>query len=492
MDAFPVVHRTDAELNPDPARVIAQLFLPGEEVRAGRSRAGAVLERVMALSEAEVDRLAEGLVRDFGHRHRDYTRVLTDNASTVSAHVQTHPVITGPRSLVLGAAFTAEYAIEGAALCNPSAVAHPDQSGLETGQLRVALSVRSIGEGHLSSIGFATATVGPGQRWSFAPRTSPVVAGTNVAAGWRREHLRAVLADEGLVTELAYVLLTGLPEQFSAPQLQRALGRVPLDLLSRPGGAATVALLHQLVPSSYEVSFPADIDLSQQVLLPSAAEESNGIEDARFVRVVDDDGTAEYRATYTAYNGHKIAPRLLTSPDLRHFRSHRLAGPAARNKGMALFPRPIGGRHWALGRSDGESTFVSSSTDGLIWEEPQLVQPPTASWEVLQVGNCGSPIETERGWLVLTHGVGPMRTYVIGAIVLDREDPTRVLGRLERPLLQSDPGEREGYVPNVVYSCGGLVHDGRLWLPYAIADQRIRVAWAVVDDVLDAMTPVTG
>jgi predicted GH43/DUF377 family glycosyl hydrolase len=486
------MHRVAAALDPDPARVIAQLYLPGEELRAGRSRAGAVVERVLALSDAEVEELAADLTRNFLHRHRDYIETLTANASTVSARVRhSAPAMTGPRALVLGASFTAEFAIEGAALCNPSVVAHPDQSGLLPGQLRVVLSVRSIGEGHLSSVGFAEATIGPGDQWVFTPRTSPAVAGVGAVSGWRRGHLRAVLADEGLVNELAYNILARLPEEFSAAQLLDALAQAPVDLVSRPGGSETLTLLHRLAASAYQVTFPDDIDLSQQVLMPSAAEESNGIEDARFVRVVEPDGTVEYRATYTAYDGNKIAPRVLTSPDLRRFRAHRLAGPAARNKGMALFPRPIAGRHWALARSDGENTFVASSADGFIWGEPHLVQPPSASWEILQVGNCGSPIETGRGWLVLTHGVGPMRTYVIGAVLLDLDDPTRLLARLDQPLLRGDATEREGYVPNVVYSCGGLVHDGRLWLPYAIADQRIRVAYAGLGEVLDAMTPVS-
>ena len=214
------------------------------------------------------------------------------------------------------------------------------------------------------------------------------------------------------------------------------------------------------------------------------------MEDARFVRFVGADGTVDYRATYTAYDGKAIAPRLLISPDLRRFQAHRLAGPTARNKGMALFPRMIDGRHWALGRSDGENTFVASSADGLVWGEPTLIQSPKESWEVIQIGNCGPPIETDRGWLVLTHGVGPMRTYVIGAMLLDLDDPSRIVANLGRPLLRGDRDEREGYVPNVVYSCGGLVHDGRLWLPYGIGDQRVRVAWAVLDDLLDAMTPV--
>ena len=212
------------------------------------------------------------------------------------------------------------------------------------------------------------------------------------------------------------------------------------------------------------------------------------MEDARFTRFVDDAGTVEYRATYTAYDGHQIAPRLLTSTNLSEFRAHRLAGPAARNKGMALFPRKVQGKYLALCRSDGESTSLSSSVDGYVWNKPQPVHAPHASWEWLQVGNCGPPIETDRGWLVLTHGVGAMRTYAIGALLLDLDDPTVVVGRLTDPLLEPDPSEQDGYVPNVVYSCGGLVHDGILWLPYGIGDARIGVAWTSLDALLGAMT----
>jgi predicted GH43/DUF377 family glycosyl hydrolase len=208
------------------------------------------------------------------------------------------------------------------------------------------------------------------------------------------------------------------------------------------------------------------------------------------VRFVAADGTVDYRATYTAYDGSAIAPRLLTSPDLRTFRAQRLAGPAARNKGMALFPRPVGGRHLALCRTDGESNSIASSDDGVVWSEPETIQVPVAPWEVLQVGNCGPPIETDEGWLVLTHGVGPMRTYAIGAILLDLDDPAHVVKRLELPLLQGLPGEQNGYVPNVVYSCGGVVHAGRLWLPYGISDARVGVVWVSVDELLAAMTPV--
>ncbi|HSY15270.1 MAG TPA: glycoside hydrolase family 130 protein [Jatrophihabitantaceae bacterium] len=447
MDAIPLtVQRVEAMLNPDPSRVIARLFLPGEELTAGRSRSAAVVERVLALPEAEVEEIAASLIGDYGDRHRNYAAMLIEHACLVSSHPPDGPLPVGgraprlspARTLLLGASFTAEYAVEGAALCNPSAVLAPDQSGLAAGQSRVALSLRGVGEGHLSSIGFATAIAGPGADWEFEPRPLPAVAGVSTA---------------------------GRPAR-------RRAAEVP------PGPVAP----------AYRVSFPPDVSLGQRVLLPSVAEESNGMEDARFVLFTDADGVAEYRATYTAYDGSHIASRLLTSPDLRQFQAHRLTGPGARNKGMALFPRLVGGRQLALCRSDGERTFLSASGDGFDWGEAELVQSPQASWELLQVGNGGPPIETDRGWLVLTHGVGPMRRYSIGAVLLDLEQPARVIGRLPAPLLAPDAAERDGYVPNVVYSCGSFVHDGRLWLPYGIGDARIAVGWVLLEELLDRMS----
>jgi len=484
-----LARRVEAQLAPDPARVVAKLFLPGEELPLGRSRTGAVIARVLALPEDEVERVAADLVVDFSQRHREYVDMLTDHASMMRLQAQSTPAMSEARLLVLGASFTAEYAVEGAALCNPSAVLHPDQSGLVDGQARVAVSLRGIGEGHISSVGFTSAVVGPGPSWTFESRALPIVAGSSAPAYWKKSHLRAVLTDEGRIDGLARSVLAHLPAVFTGVDLEHALAEERQDLLTMPGGQVTVELLRRLVGSAYAVGFPSDLELSQQVLLPSAPDESNGMEDARFVRFTADDGAVEYRATYTAFDGRKIAPRLLISPDLRTFQAHRLAGPAARNKGMALFPRMVGGRYRSLCRSDGESTSVATSVDGFVWSAPEVIQAPAASWEVLQVGNCGPPIETDRGWLVLTHGVGPMRIYSIGAILLDLEDPTQVIARLDRPFLQPTLAEQNGYVPNVVYSCGGLIHDGLLWLPYGIGDSRIGVVWASVDELLDEMTP---
>jgi predicted GH43/DUF377 family glycosyl hydrolase len=475
-----------AYLEPDPSRVVARLFLPGEQLHQERSRVGGIADRVLAMGEDEVERLASEISSTFAARHPDLLASLIWNAAILASRLGgAH--LTDARILVLGASVTAEYATESAALCNPSAVEHPDQSGLEPGQLRVAVSLRAIGEGHISSISFCEAIIGPGPRWSFVDRDRPIVAGRTAPARWSRDHLRAVLADHGDIDELGNTLLHDLPEHFDVADLEHALTQAPGDPIARLGGPATIDLVRRVVSSVYRVDFPADSTLAQRVLRPGAAEESDGMEDARFTRFIDEQGTVEYRATYTAYDGRQIAPRLMISPDLRRFHTYRLAGPAARNKGMALFPRPVNGRNLALCRTDGENISLASSPDGLVWSAPTLLYRPMRSWEVLQVGNCGPPIETAGGWLVLTHGVGPMRTYAIGAILLAATDPGRVIGALRRPLLAPSDSERDGYVPNVVYSCGGVVHDGRLWLPYGIDDSRIGVARVDLDDLLEEL-----
>lgn len=491
-----VAQRTAAELHPDPARVIARLFLPGEESIIGRSRIGTLVDRVMALPETEVGPRLSSLVEQFSSRHHRFPELLVQHAGLVRSSLPKDTTLTRDRELLLGATFTAEYAIEGAALCNPSAVPHPDQSGLLDGQLRVALSVRGIGEGHLSSIGFAEALVGPGAQWEFQDRRSPSVGMASAAGRVRRDHLRARLRDLGPLDALARSVLGALPPEFAAGQLEEAILAVPQPLRVAPDAQNTVETLRTLVSACYEVTFPGDMSISQQVLMPATPQESHGVEDGRFVLFTDDDGSTEYRGTYTAYDGQRIEPRLMVSPDLRTFRAEGLAGPAAHNKGMAIFPRKVDGRYVSLCRSDGESTGVSFSPDGIRWETPTTIQVPGGFWALLQVGNCGPPMETEHGWLVLTHGVGPMRVYSIGAMLLDLHDPTRVLKSLPQPLLHTTAADQDGYVPNVVYSCGGIIHDGRLWVPHGIGDSRIGVAWIAVTDILDAMVeapgPVTG
>jgi predicted GH43/DUF377 family glycosyl hydrolase len=390
---------------------------------------------------------------------------------------------------LIGAYFSHEYAVEAAALCNPSMVADPDQSDCEPGELRVAISLRQIGEGHISSIGFTTAVLGPDNTIRIEDRAGPLLTGQRTGARHLRDLLEAGLAEEDVDNELSATVLSELPERYDDADFEDVLGHLPSELLARATTQETLETIRRIVATDYAVTFPANVPLHQRVLWPAAPAESNGMEDARFVHVMEEDGRSVYHATYTAYDGRHIGGRMLSTRDLRHFEVTALRGPAARNKGMALFPRPVGGQHLALCRSDGETLGLSTLDDKHRWQTPVPLLVPHRGWELIQVGNCGSPLETDAGWVVLTHGVGPMRRYAIGAMLLDLDHPEKVIADLTGGLLEPDEIEREGYVPNVVYSCGGLIHEGRLWLPYGASDVRVGFASISIDELLARMVP---
>jgi predicted GH43/DUF377 family glycosyl hydrolase len=477
------------ELLPDASRVVARLFLPGEGLLPKRSRAGDIVRRIVSTPSAALEREAAELFGRFGDRHRDLSGILARHARTVAFRTELPDDPAPALATVLGATFTHEYSVEAAALCNPSAVEHPDQSGLQPGELRLALSLRGIGEGHISSIEFASAVIGNGA-WRFEPRERPVVSGEVGEGLWTRAAFSQGLDHVGQENELSAAILRALPDTFRSGEIEDAIHAAPPALSRRPDAHLDLDVIRTLAWSAYTATFPADVPLSARVLMPATPDESNGVEDARFVRFTAEDGAVDYRATYTAYNGLTIASRMIVSEDLRDFAMYNVSGSAAANKGMAFFPRTIDGTHWALTRTDGENISLARSDDGFTWEDFAVLIRPARLWEVIQNGNCGSPLETERGWLVLTHGVGPMRQYAIGAMLLDLDDPTTVLARLERPLLSVPDGEREGYVPSIVYSCGGIIHDGTVWLPYGVGDERVRAGSVAVSGLLDAMTPV--
>lgn len=472
------------ELRPDPARVMADLFLPGESTPGSSSRAEQVIARVLALPQAEIVAGAERLDAAFEGRHGALASLLLANADKVELHEQDQAV-----RLVLGATFTAERSVEGAALCNPSAVVHPDQSDVPEGAVRVIVALRSIGEGHTSSISFCTAMIGPGRRWVFDERRLPLVRAEAADGEWPLEHLRRALESDGQISEISHAVIQKLPARVRGSDIERAIDELPGEFFTHYASRERVETIRLVGRSAYQAVFPAGSDLTQRVLLPTADEERRGMEDARFTRFVGDSGAVEYRASYTAYDGRAISSRLITTTDFERFSIHRLIGPATRTKGMAFFPRRVGGRLLALTRSDGESILLARSEDGLEWSDESIVATPELLWGIVQIGNCGAPIETEEGWLVVTHGVGPMRRYSLGAILLDLDHPDRVIARLDSPLLEPLDDLQDGYVPNVVYSCGGLVHDGVLWLPYGIGDGRVRVVSVPVSELIRAMTP---
>jgi predicted GH43/DUF377 family glycosyl hydrolase len=349
----------------------------------------------------------------------------------------------------------------------------------------VLVSVRSIGEGHLSSIQFCEAIIGADATWRFLPRVAPLRLPVVSPGSWTKQHFLRVLARHGQVGELVRSVGQALPDTFEGGAVEEALHKLPSQLLLRAESRAQLDQIRTMADSTYRAVFPEDSELTSRVLLPVADGERMGMEDARFVEFKDD-GAEGFRATYTAYDGPSTTSRLITTADFRTFEVHRLMGGPTRAKGMALFPRRVGGEVLALGRGDGESISLSRSLDGLDWGSEELVYPPAAIWEVVQSGNCGPPIETSEGWLVLTHGVGPMRVYSIGAILLDRDDPTLVLAVLPEPLVTPQGAQRTGYVPDVVYSCGGIIHDGTLWIPHGVGDDRIRVAHITLSALFDA------
>ena len=485
-----LVTRSPQRLRADPSRVITRLFVPGQEgFEHQESRAGAVLARILAMDEDEVRSSVDDVITRFDGRHRDLVATFRRHAHELADRLDRHGELSEARMLLVGATFTSEYALEGAALCNPSIVAHPDQTGTAAGCLRFVMSVRGIGEGHRSSIGFRTGVIDAAGRAAVDDPTPFATVGavmpTLLDAGVFRSEL-ARLDDAG---EAADYILDALGDQFTRADLTEQLDKLQTHLSTRGHAPQTMSLIRAIAERTYAVEFADSIALSERVLWPAMDAEAAGMEDARFVRFTDDDGAVTFYATYTAYSGSRITQQLLATADFQSFVSTPIVGPAAANKGLALFPRRIHGRYAAMSRSDRESNTIAYSDHLCVWTSALECQRPAQAWEAVQLGNCGSPIETDAGWLVLTHGVGPMRTYRIGAILLDLDDPTRVIGKLKQPLLSPATDEQDGYVPNVVYSCGALVHAETLVLPYGIGDAAISIATLPLPELLDALSP---
>lgn len=483
------VVRTGVCLRPDPARVLFRPFVPLGEARSLR-----ILARVLALTEAEVRAHLDQVLAEFHARHQRLQDYFLARYAAVSHLLPTDQELSAGRRLLIGACFTQEYSLEAAALFNPSIVPHPDQDGLPEGTLRFILSLRATGEGRISSITFRTGTVGPdGKVGLDAPSryvTTPVhipPASYDKSIFWRQ------IQELGVEDAPSMTILEALPEHFTVVELAGEIQRLRRCAQHRNTEFdRTAARLLNLARANYEVIYTPAQPLSERVIFPTSPSESNGIEDARFVRFVEDDASVAYVATYTAYDGRVTIPQMLETRDFLHFRICTLNGPEVQNKGMALFPRKIDGQYVMLSRQDGDNLYLMRSKDLHFWQDKTPLLRPASPWEFLQIGNCGSPIETAEGWLVISHGVGPMRKYSIGAFLLDREDPSRVLRRLRQPLLSPDESEREGYVPNVVYSCGSLVHAGRLILPYAMSDSASSFATVDLAELLAAMEPVAG
>ena len=425
-----LLQRQSVLLRPDPKRVIVRPFKPSVEPRnlmpTDKSRANHIVDRVMALDKSQCSALLTDTLENFQGRHRNLLAIFEQRAHEMEEVLRSHQDFTSTQKQLIGAYFLNEYAYEAAALFNPSIVLHPDQLSAPENGLRFILSLRAVGEGHISSLTFRSGTI----------------------------------AEDG---------------------------RVILDATAKLATLADVeARLNIDQGEQVNLSFLAETDLSERVIFPVTLAQSNGIEDARFVRFEDGQETTYY-ATYTAYSGRNIRSELMTTKDFLSFQMRPLHGDAAKNKGMALFPKKLNGRYAMIARQDNENLYLIYSDDLYEWNGGVAILGPKYPWEFVQIGNCGSPIELDEGWLLLTHGVGPVRRYSIGAALLSKEDPTKVLARSPSPIIYPMSHEREGYVPNVVYTCGALRHGNLIILPYAISDTVTSFAIVPISALLDSM-----
>ena len=474
---------------PDSSRVIARYLFAGDE------RAKRLIKAVMALTDERQREVLSQVQRKYSTRHRSIQRIFVNHFKRLTPLMEQMEIdpskLPEHLKLLIGAYFTMEYSIEAAAFFNPSIVLHPDQDQLAPGQKRIIISFRATGEGHISSIVFRQGILdkqlnieidNPGKMLEVPER---VKNHTYHKRSFLRK-LREMWSDSGYRNDEAYEIISDqLQDAFTYEELKQALREVQVKLEPRQENLAFLQEVRWLASSHYEMTFSADTAVCERVIFPIAETEKNGIEDARFVRFTDDRGKATYYATYTAYDGISILPKLLETEDFRHFKVMPVHGYIAQNKGMALFPRKVNGKYAMLCRIDGVNNYIAYSDSVNVWREAKLIQTPDQSWELVQMGNCGSPLETPAGWLVITHGVGPMREYVLGASLLDLENPEREIGRLTQPLLTPNKGEREGYVPNVVYSCGAYIHEGKLIIPYAMSDYASTYAVVDVNELLE-------
>jgi predicted GH43/DUF377 family glycosyl hydrolase len=424
------LNRQILHLRPDPARVVVRPFKPATEPRdlnpTDKTRANHIVGRVLRLEPGAAARQLTEVLENFEGRHRNLLEIFEARAAEMEEALEPHAVLNRTQRCLIGAYFLHEYSFEASALFNPSIVRHPDQTGAPQNGCRFILSLRAVGEGHISSLTFRSGTIG----------------------------------SDGSVAVDPTARLASVPKV--------------VNRTSRSNGDAV------------EVVFRSEDDLSERVIFPITDAQANGIEDARFVQF-NDAGRTTFYATYTAYSGRAIRSELLETTDFQSFRMTPLAGTAARNKGMALFPRKIDGRYAMIARQDNENLYLVYSDDLYTWDGGRSILQPEYPWEFVQIGSCGSPIELDDCWLLLTHGVGPVRKYSIGAVLLDKKDPSKVLARSREPLVRPEPAEREGYVPNVVYTCGGMRHRDQIILPYAVSDTFSNFATIRIADLMKAI-----
>lgn len=478
------VERLHVRLNPDGSKVIPRFFNTGPE------RSLTLINRVLLLSEAAVNELLLQVLQEFSRRYNNIQYIFEQHFAWVEHLLPDleQRAFSNERKLLIGSYFTMEYSLEHAALFNPSIVEDPDQRGAVAGEKNVIVSFRATGEGHISSLVFRRAKLDKNANIHFEESGQYMSQGRVTQQKRNQKSVfKELLLQTILSEETRNYILNHLQETFSYTEIESVLKTVLQHV--EPGMAKNKLKydILSMVNTSYEVHFMPGSLLSERVLFPATFTEKNGIEDARFIKFTAEDGSVSYMATYTAYDGSFILPHLIETNDFLHFKMRPLHGKAAINKNLALFPRKINGQYVMLSRIDGVNNYIMFSDDLYLWETALLLQQPLYPWEFVQIGNAGSPVETEKGWLVITHGVGPMRKYCLGASLFDLDDPTKELGRLTEPLLMPDEDERSGYVPNVVYSCGTMIHGDKLFIPYAISDYATSFATISLDSLLSAI-----
>jgi predicted GH43/DUF377 family glycosyl hydrolase len=471
--------RKNKTLNPNVSRVIARFLFTTNK------RAKHTIKRVLEMSENEVLQTLNPVLRDFSLRHRNISKIFEKHFNKIAHLLNQMSInpesISFSHKILIGSYFTMEYSIESAAFFNPSIVEHPDQSEIQSEEKRVILSFRATGEGHISSIVFRTGIMDKNNHLELEPTGNMLEEAEHI-----RRHVYDKVSFNRKLEEMNFhtiipsgIILNKLNDQFTYSELRNCIEDVKKSLHLAADKKLLFNEIIWLASSHYELEFSLDTNISERVIFPVSENEKNGIEDARFVKFIDENHVTTYYATYTAYDGTSILPKMLDTKDFYHFKIVPVHGEIAQNKGMALFPRKVNGKFAMLCRLDGFNNYIAFSDNINVWREAKLLMKPKYPWEFIQIGNCGSPIETTEGWLVITHGVGPMREYSLGAALLDLNDPTKVIGRLKTPLLMPNAEEREGYVPNVVYSCGSMVHNKDLIIPYAMSD--LASTYATVD-----------
>jgi predicted GH43/DUF377 family glycosyl hydrolase len=467
----------------DNRRVITRFFDAGGPLRIQN-----IVHRVAQISDAEVTQLLEDVFRRFRTRHGNIALIFDQHYRNAMAAIGASPKEETNRRLLIGSYFTMEYSIESAALFNPSIVPHIDQRNLPDGAVRFIMSLRATGEGHVSSIVFRTGVIYSDHKVQMDP-VSRLSHPISVVPDkqYDKELFRRKLKDIRLPQLEADLVMNQLKDSFTMAQLEQAITGAQKSEARKRLSADAVQGIRWLARSNYQLELSRGANASELVIFPQTSNESRGIEDLRLVRFINDDQSVTYYGTCTAFDGYRILPELVETTDFLKIGVHTLNGAKAQNKGMALFPRRIDGHYVMCSRNDGENLFLMHSDIVHFWESAELLQVPQNAWEFVQIGNCGSPLETPEGWLLLTHGVGPMRTYCIGAMLLDLDDPSKVIGMLEEPLIVPTEKERDGYVPNVVYTCGAMIHNEHLFIPFATSDTATRFGTVSMERLLDRL-----